>query len=251
MMFWSKKQEKADLDRAVAAAAVPATGLLVETATEDDLPFPTISSHFGGDPYAESGETWPTWGDEGRPYDFICQIDLRECQHCPDVPLHMITVFLCWRAIEEVDIDGACLVRAYRDPSPEKAAEIRKPDPLAEDDYRVTACSVEMATTVTYPWAIAEHPGVRAVAAKFRDPHAACVASLTRLGYWHDRFFSRVGGFPTWVSDNTLEYDDMVFLVQIAHEPCADNCIQDDGPIYIAVSAGDPTRIEADAFQSF
>ncbi len=79
---------------------------------------------------------------------------------------------------------------------------------------------------------------------------AAFAASLKRLRFWHN-FRSRVGGFPTWVHDNTLDQDDMVFLAQIDYEPDANNCIWDAAPIYLAVSGRDPTRIETDVFQSF
>jgi hypothetical protein len=104
---------------------------------------------------------------------------------------------------------------------------------------------------MTYPsWSMERFPGIAAAASRFRDPEAAFAASLKRLGFWNE-FCSRVGGFPTWVHDNTLDYDDMVFLAQIDYEPNANNCIGDAAPIYIAVSASDPTRIETDVLQSF
>ena len=43
----------------------------------------------------------------------------------------------------------------------------------------------------------------------------------------------------------------MHLLAQIAYEPAANNCIGDAAPIFIAVSATDPNRIETDASQSF
>ncbi|MGH7139446.1 MAG: hypothetical protein ACREHD_27185 [Pirellulales bacterium] len=43
----------------------------------------------------------------------------------------------------------------------------------------------------------------------------------------------------------------MVFLAQIAYEPAANNCIGDAAPIYIAVNASDPTKIDTDSWQTF
>ena len=104
---------------------------------------------------------------------------------------------------------------------------------------------------MTYPTRSFERfPKIAAAASRFKNPDAAITASLRRLRNLYD-FRSRVGGFPTWVGDNTLEDDDMIFLAQIAYEPDANNCIADAAPIYIAVSAGDPSRIETDTWQSF
>ena len=93
-------------------------------------------------------------------------------------------------------------------------------------------------------------PAIVAAASRFRNPVAAYAASLKRLCFSQD-FRSRVGGFPTWVHDNTLEQDDLIFLAQIGYEPGANNCIGDAAPIYVAVSANDPTRVETDVSQSF
>jgi hypothetical protein len=103
---------------------------------------------------------------------------------------------------------------------------------------------------MTYPSSMERFPAIAAAASQFKNPEAAYAASLKRLGFWHD-FRSRVGGFPTWVQDNTLDQDDLVFLAQIDYEPKVNNCIGDAAPIYIPVSALDPTQIETDVFQSF
>lgn len=245
-----KKKEKAAIDAAVRAAARPATELVVEETFPHGFEFDPVSTHFGGAPYAEEGEVWPTRGKEKRPFDFVCQINLRDCPERPEAPFDLIAVFLCWEAVEDVDIEEACLVRSYVDPSPDKAIGLTRPPPIDEEDYRVVACSVTTERTLTYPWSGTSAPGIHEAAAAFKDPEEAYVASLKRIGAWAE-FFSRVGGYPTWVHENTLEHDDLIFLVQIAHEPLANNCIQDAAPIYIAFSKSDPSRIETDTFQSF
>ncbi len=252
-MFWFKKQEKIALDAAVRAAGKPATALVVERAVLREHVFPPTATHFGGNPYFEMGDTWPTLAEDERPYDFVCQVNFKDCPERPDVPFDLFTVFLCWDLIENEmgDAERGCIVRTYRDAAPSKAIPITRPAPLVPDDYRVRPCAVRAKTFMTYPsWSMVPFPAIAEAASKFRNPVAAFHASLKRLGFWND-FRSRLGGFPTWVHDNTLDHNDLVFLAQIGFEPTANNCIGDAAPIYIAVSASDPTRIETDAFQSF
>jgi hypothetical protein len=246
-MFWFDKKDETALDTVVRAAGKPATSLIIEKVVTEGHLFPAISTHFGGNPYFEMGETWPTLGDDERPYDFVCQVYLRDCPERPDVPFDLFTVFLCWSTD---DIDRVCLVRTYRHASAAKAISIPRPAPHKAEDYRVRPCALRMESFMTYPWSMKRFPAILAAASRFRNPEGAYVASLKRLRSWGD-FRSRVGGYPTWVHDNTLEGDKMVFLAQIGYEPQANNCIGDAAPIYIAVSTTDPPRIEIDASQTF
>lgn len=248
-MSWFKTTERAALDKAVRDAACPSTRLIVE-GVEDGHTFAPTETHFGGAPYAEAGESWPTRGDEKRPYDFVCQVNLRDCPHRPDIPADLITVWFCWAAVEEVDIDTACIVRGYRDPSPLKAVVLARPPALDDFDIQVTPCSVRMEEALTYPYAWERHPEIVAAASKFKNPESAYADSWRRIGWW-GRSFSRVGGYASWVHDNTLEEDDdCIFVAQIDFEPDANNCIQDAAPIYIAALANEPTQFVTDAFQS-
>jgi uncharacterized protein YwqG len=247
-MFAFKKQERRKLDKAVRAAALPATKLIVSKAEANELA--PLSTHFGGAPHAEKGDTWPTWEPENHPYDFVCQINLSECPNAPAVSFDLLLVFLCWKAIEAVDVQDACLVRSYRTPSNSKAVELPRPIQLDEDDYQIAACKVRTEAAVTYPWSLDRHDAILKAATQFRNPRGAYNQALKRVGY-REPFFSRVGGFPTWVHDNTLEDEDMIFVAQINYEPSAKNGIGDAAPIYIAVSASDPMIFETDVWQSF
>jgi uncharacterized protein YwqG len=94
-MLWFKKKEKLALDAAIKAVGKPATELIVEKARPASHVFPPTESHFGGNPYFEAGEAWPALED-GRPYDFVCQVNLKDCPECPAVPFGLLTVFVCW-----------------------------------------------------------------------------------------------------------------------------------------------------------
>lgn len=251
-MFWLRKNDKAALDAAVLAAGKPATALVVERTVPDEHVFPPTSTHFGGHPYLEIGDTWPILAEDEHPYDFVCQVNLRECPERPDVPFDLFAVFLCWAALEGDDPleSPCCIVRTYQGASADRMVPVPRPAPRETRDYQVRPCAVRTEAFMTYPWSMERFPAIVAAASRFRNPHAAYAASLKRLRFWHD-FRSRVGGFPTWVHDNTLDADGMVFLAQIDYEPRANNCIGDAAPIYIAVSASDPPQIETDVFQSF
>ena len=73
-----KQKEKAAPDEAVKALAKPATESIVGKPFPNSHGFPETSTHFGGNLYFEEGETWPTFGDEKRPSDFVCQINLND-----------------------------------------------------------------------------------------------------------------------------------------------------------------------------
>jgi hypothetical protein len=252
-MLWLKKRDEIALDAVVRASAKAATALILESAAPEGHVFPPTATHFGGNPYFERGDAWPTLPHDGRPYDFVCQVNLSDCPVHPDVPFDLFTVFLCWGALEEEkypDVEQACIVRTYRNVSADKAVAIARPGSRGSEDYRVRSCTMRTKPFMTYPWSMERFPAIVAAASKFRKPNEAYWASLKRLRSY-DKFQSRVGGFPTWVHDNTLEYDDMVFLAQIDYEPDANNCIGDAAPIFIAMSASDPTWIETDVTQSF
>jgi hypothetical protein len=255
-MFWFRRKEKQALDDALVAAAKMGTALIVDRHLLEGHLFAPTTSHFGGNPYFEHGEAWPTYPDRERPYDFVCQVNLDECPVRPEVPFDLFTVFFCWASVGDEDGDRAlthgCVVRTYQNASPEKAVSIARPPPSKESDYQVRPCAIRTEPLMTYPtWLPDERfAAIASAASNFWNPRAAIASSIRRLGWW-DEFQSRVGGYPTWVHDNILDQDDLIFLAQIDYEPEANNCIGDAAPIYIAVTKDDPPKIETDFWQSF
>ena len=258
-MLWFKRKEKAELDLAVRGVGKSATALRIGEKLPSDHVFGATETHFGGNPYFESGEIWPTFGDEKRPYDFVCQINLNECPDRPDVPFDLITIFICWSKINDgdwtlldhEDIKRICLVRSYQNASPDKAVTIPRPAQLDAGDYKVHPCSIRTEPFMTYPQSPEGFHDVEAASSKFRDAYSAYVSSLKRIGFWRHEMQSRIGGFPAWVCDCEFVDDSMIFLGQIDYEPKANNSILDAAPIYIAVSASDPTKIETEIFQTY
>lgn len=249
-MAWFRKAKKAALDRVVAQTALPATRLVVGERVGRDHAFAPLETHFGGTPYFEEGESWPTWGKEGRPYDFLCQVNLSDCPERPDVPFDLFTVFLRWAALEEGDVLGdPCIVRTYVAPGARRSTCVARPDAIDKDDYRVRACPVRVETALTYASTLDDTlpADVHAAAAAFRDPLRAYWASLKRLGYTS---FSRIGGHPYWVHDDALLDQAPTFLGQINYEINVNNCIGDAAPVFLATSSSDPMTVLSDLFQS-
>lgn len=248
-LFGDLSKSRAPLDAAVRASARPATRLCVGRPVRTGHVFAPTEMHLGGEPYAEAGERWPTWGNRSIPYDFVGQLDLRSCPERPDVPVDLLTIFLCWSAIEEVSVEDACIVRGYRGADSSKAVPLRRLPAVGAEDYRVVPCPISVEPAITYPWSPDDDPAIRRAAAAFKHPEREYRDARRRAGEI-DPYFSHVGGFPTWVHEATLAGDGLAFVAQIAHEPHADLVIQDAAPIYIAWSRTE-SRFHTDPFQSF
>jgi uncharacterized protein YwqG len=250
-VLWFKSKEKAALDAAIRAAAKPSTSLIVDRQMPADFVFPPTSTHFGGNPYFESGDSRPICEKNGSPYDFVCQVNLHDCPIRPEVPFDLLTIFLSWSLVAEGNPEGKepeCIVRTYRSAQPEKSVTINHPPSRCANDYQVRPCSIRTETRLTYPHSFKEHPEIIVAARNFRNPVAAFVKADKRVDC-RDRFHSRMGGYPSWVHDATFEDDD--FLGQIDYEPKANNCIGDAAPIFLAVSRNDPMKVDTDVWQSF
>jgi hypothetical protein len=250
MSLWGPSKAQLELDEVVRSSAKIATQFDAVPLRVGEVPSVT-GTRFGGVPYAEVGDVWPVLGD--RPYDFVGQFDLSECFERPSSAFDLITVFVCWHAVEIDDVENFCIVRSYRSPSPGKANVMERPQANADEDFQVVPCAVEARRVLTYPSPVGSFRTVDAIAnlaVQHKDLGKAYVKSLKRIGYkWHDEH-TQVGGYPTWVHHNTFDDDDLVFIAQIAHEPAANFCIGDAAPLFIAAHRSNPTRFEADPTQT-
>jgi len=250
-MFWRKRRWEAELDNAVRSAAKPA--LAVKPIPLIGLPYslnPT-ETRFGGAPYAEAGDTWPMIGH--RPYDFIAQFNFQNIADFPNPRFGLLTVFLCWTARDAIDLEKACIVRAYPQPDVGKAILLQHPPQRDADDYFVIPCAAELSTVVTYPSGVNSFkrvPEIQRAVARFKDPWRAYQKSLKRIGY-HEEFGTRLYGYPSWIQDNTLDDDKLEFVLQVGSDPLPNLEIGDAGCIFVAASKTDPPRFETDPCQCF
>lgn len=271
MRFWGPSKLELELDEAVRSVAKPATQFKGIPLRPGE-PLSVTDTRFGGTPYAEAGDVWPTLGK--RPYDFVAQLNLHQCDDPPTSAYDLIAVFICWHALataEEDELKQACFVRSYRNPAEAKAVAIRRPEPIDEDDFQVTACATQSHRVLTYPrpgWQL-EVPAIAAAARYHKGYQESFEKSWNSRGYrWRGSFnrvyekslkrlgfdsrdeCTQIGGYPTWVHENAIVDDGTFFVAQIAYEPAANNCIGDAAPIFIAAHRSDPTRFETDPWQT-
>ena len=90
----AQEEKKNWLSTQPCAAGKGATALVVENGLPQGHVFPATATHFGGNPYFETGDTWPVLAKDGRPYDFVCQVNLSDCPERPNFPFGLFTVFL-------------------------------------------------------------------------------------------------------------------------------------------------------------
>ena len=176
------KKKKMALDEAVLRTGLPASRIIVDAPTPGDSGAPPRSSRFGGAPYFEAGDTWPVWRGD-RPYDFICQINLRECPVRPDVAFDLFTVFVSWAAVDQFEDDDVCVVRTYKQADDSRYVEVARPLHHDEDDYRIRECGIHFTDSITYPWERDSDPDVEKAASAFFNPAQAYENSLNRLGF--------------------------------------------------------------------
>ena len=251
MGFFGPSKSDLAFDEVVRSCAKTPTRLEAIPLRADDHKSVT-RSRFGGVPYAEMGDTWPM--HKNRPYDYVAQLNLRESAEPPTTAFELITVFVCWHAIEHgeaIEIGG--VVGSYSNPSQSKAIVMERPQPISDDDFRVSPCSIKTSTVLTYPSPVGSFLRVPAIALLNSDPTifgTKYMKSLKRIGYQPHDEHTQIGGYPTWVHDNTLDDDELIFIVQFAYEPEANNCLGDAAPVFIAAHRADPTRFEVDSSQS-
>lgn len=246
-MFWRPTKEEAELDSVVRTSAKPAIAYRVVKATSRSIHI--TETHFGGEPYAEVGDAWPALN--GVPCDFVCQFNLADCLERPLLPFKLITVFLCWTAWEEGQTD-ACVVRAYKYPSPSKAVTLNRPTSSDEETYRTALCRAEPHTLITYPSPVGTFlrtPEIARIAKGLGDPHKAYRKSLTRLA-WKSEFGTQLFGYPSWIQCDSLDDDDLIFVAQVGSETEANLMFGDAGVLFIAVRA-DGGEFVTDLWQCF
>lgn len=247
-MFLSRSRKKWLLDQAVRLTRIPATRLVVLNRVESEQETPVLGTHFGGRPYFEAGESWPTWGPESRPYDVVCQIDITKCPVHPEVPFSLMTVFFSWAAYEAGDVGAECIIKTYDRPSADRAVHIPRPPAAEGTDYRIHPCQVALKEDHTYPQTFEGSQEVRSLAETFRSPQRAYEASLRRVS--GNGFYSRVGGHP-WIVQSDAILFETTFLGMVDYEVPANNCIADASPIILVLDPSDPMVVLGDAFQSF
>jgi hypothetical protein len=170
-----------------------------------------VSSHVGGVPYAENGETWPVH-ENSDPPRFLLQVHLDEPSLGDAWQGRLITVFLVF--------DSEQIVRSYDAPSPEKYVPIASPVvpfrcvrlesiafPVNSQDDRTPMSPAQLCHSI---------PEIKSLLRPFSKDVAGLLAQILRPNvYGYDLGAPEIayqGGSP--------------MLIQNPHEPECDHCHQ-------------------------
>ena len=226
----------ADLVSLLRPLLLPATKL---TPRKAQLPLAgsQLRSHFGGMPYFETGETWPTT-KSGRPLDFIMQVAASEGAGLP-AGIGLVQLFYSWEEFPwDTDQEG-WLVKTYPTILLERAHVIARPALLVEPVF----CEIDFTPIQTLPdWdGIDDYPegataGTLASALQEEESWEAYNQAVEQL-IGEQNFKSTVGGHPAWVQGGATPIDAagrrLPLLFQLDSEDAAGIMWGDSGLVYV------------------
>jgi len=212
---------------------------------------PLTGSHFGGQPYAEIGERWPSCPTCKIDLTFICQIDLTAGFHEKPKGIDLFTFFYCWECFPwgfDSDIEGTWVVRTYSNPSETFFKPIR---PRGPESYPPDMCLVRVNKVDSFPdFGESEyhHEKVAERFSDFDEPDDAYEAAVKSLG-GETEFCTLVGGYAHWIQGEDIPEcehckNKMSLLTQIDSEEEADVIWGDSGSVYLFYCATHPREIE-------
>ena len=208
---------------------------------------PLTGSHFGGQPYAEIGERWPSCPTCKIDLTFICQIDLTSGFHEKPKDIDLFTFFYCWECSPwgfDDEIEGTWVVRTYSDPKDTFAKPIQ---PSGPEPYPPDVCLVDVEKVGSFPDFDEINSRYEKVAETFSDfdePDDAYEAAVKSLD-GETEFCTLVGGYAHWIQgEDTLVCDhcqnEMTLLTQIDSEGEPDIMWGDSGCLYLFYCATHP-----------
>lgn len=227
-----------------------ATKLNPEKVSEGEA-YALTESRFGGEPYAEIGESWPNCPTCKTPLTFICQIDTTSGFHPKPKGIDLFTFFYCWECGPwgmNDDVKGTWVVRTYLDPKDTDAEPIQPDEP---EPYPPDACLLLPEKVLSFPDYDELDFHYEAVAERFsdnEDPWDVYEAAVKSLGGQTD-FCTLVGGYPHWIQGDDTPLCDhcqnrMSLLTQIDSEPDAEVMWGDSGCLYIFYCANHPREVD-------
>jgi uncharacterized protein YwqG len=195
----------------------------------------SCESKFGGLPYAETGDAWPSCPTCKSELTFINQIfDEAEQQ--------LLVFYYCnecrpWGLADEEE--GQWLIKLYKEPSTGKVAEITR---ASGDDLATTPCRV----MTSYVEVLPDWDGLDSVSSEVSDlcckinkdsPWEEYEEAVERTGCLND-YATLLGGYPRFVQGEATPAcsecnSEMVFYAQVDSEDEANIMWGDSGLVYL------------------
>ena len=225
---------KSDLRYLVTSIIKPATKLEILAASRPPENS-QLNSHFGGQPYFEKGEIWPTTKN-GKSLEFIFQVFNSKDLQLPK-SIEIIQFYYDWDEFPWDTSNDGWLVKIYKTVQRENLELIDKPSELAKSKY----CDVTFKSTNSLP----DWEGI--------DLHCndasklSCILEQDKPWENYDQivteligeqdYQSQLGGYPKWVQGESTpkdsKGDSMKLLFQIDSEDNAGLMWGDVGLIYV------------------
>jgi hypothetical protein len=229
----------------VRAIATPATALTLHR-LKNAADLPPTSTHFGGQPYAEAGDSWTICGGCDRPLSFIAQFNMDDCGHAS--PFHgLFSFYYCqecasWGDIPE-DLHDAWLVRHHPSPAASKAVALKPP---SNPPWIGKPCRADQQTYLSFPSWEDTDLDPQLIDPQAESPweiyEAACQAirtaeCLPEFEVGGDPDF-KIGGFPRWVQGSSTPEcegcsNPMRFIAEIGSSDTPGLMWDDAGSVYL------------------
>jgi len=191
-------------------------------------------SHFGGQPYFESGEEWPK-SKEGKHMDFIFQVFNDGTNNLP-ANIKLVQLFYDWEEGPWDTEDDGWLVKLYENLDTDKMIKIDKPAELEVSKY----CAIAFKTVPSLPdWEgidrYSNEASKLSCILNEEEPWDSYRQAVEkRIG--EQDYQSQIGGYPNWVQgESTPDKKDgapMELLFQIDSEDNAGIMWGDVGLVY-------------------
>jgi uncharacterized protein YwqG len=222
---------EAQLDQLLKPLIKPA--VLLSLSQSDEAEAASCVSKFGGLPYAEKNEVWPSCPTCKNDLNFVAQI-----KHPLENSLYaFFYCFECFPWGMGDEEKGQWLIRSYFHPEMKNYTEIKQGDTQLE--YAVAACQCTEQVVQTLPdFETLESLSAQAAAlCDADDPYEDYDKAIERCGCLVD-YASLIGGYPKWIQGETLKtcplcHAEMEFFAQLDSENEADIMWGDSGLVYL------------------
>lgn len=208
--------------------------LKLEPQSDDAALVASCYSKFGGPPYAEVGDTWPSCPTCKKELTFINQIH-NEIEQQLFVFYYCNECFPCGFGDEE---KGQWIVKLYNEPSRSKIVEINR---ISNDEFEPTPCMVITSIVEVLPdWEgiASASEEVSELCCKINDdsPWEEYEEAVERAGCLND-YATLLGGYPRFVQSEAGPAcpecnSEMIFYAQVDSEDEANIMWGDVGLVY-------------------
>lgn len=194
-----------------------------------------LDSHFGGNPYFEMGESWPTTEDD-KPLDFVFQVFNSNELELPE-NIALVQFFYDWEVSPWDSEENGWLVKIYHKVDQHKIEFISRPEELTESPF----CKIECIPTQSLPdWEgidLYKNEALKLSCVLNDDSPWDIYENVVSGLIGKQDYQSQFGGYPKWIQGEATPFNaegkPLKLLFQIDSEEKANLMWGDMGSIYV------------------